>query len=62
MGSCVLFICSVSVMLNSAGSGVNSDVVVLPALSVSWFSWFIRVFVVNIVSLVAVLCVLFGVM
>ena len=37
MGSCVLFICSVSVVLYSAGSGVNSVVVVLPALSVSWF-------------------------
>ena len=34
--SCVLFICNVSVVLYSAGSGVQSVVVVLPALSVCW--------------------------
>lgn len=37
VGSMVLFICSVSVVLYSAGSGVNSVVVVLSALRVSWF-------------------------
>ena len=37
MGSVVLLICSVSVVLYSAGSGVKSVVVVLDALRVSWF-------------------------
>ena len=33
----VLFICSVSVVLYSAGSGVKCVVAVLDALRVSWF-------------------------
>ena len=37
MGSVVLLICSVSVVLYSAGSGVKSVVVVLDTLRVSWF-------------------------
>ena len=37
VGSVVLFICSVSVVLYSAGSGVKRVVVVLFAFSVSWF-------------------------
>ena len=37
VGSCVLFMCSVSSVLYSAGSGVKSVVVVLSAFSVSWF-------------------------
>ena len=37
MGSVVLLICSVSVVLYSAGSGVKSVVVVLDAFRVSWF-------------------------
>ena len=37
VGSVVLLICSVSVVLYSAGSGVKSVVVVLDALRVSWF-------------------------
>ena len=38
VGSCVLFMCRVSVVLYSAGSGVKSVVVVLSALSVSWLA------------------------
>ena len=37
VGNMVLFICCVSVVLYSAGSGVKSVVVVLDALRVSWF-------------------------
>ena len=37
MGSVVFLIYTVSVVLYSAGSGVNSVVVVLDALRVSWF-------------------------
>ena len=37
VGSVVLLICSVSVVLYSAGSGVESVVVVLDALRVLWF-------------------------
>ena len=36
VGSGFFFICSVSVVLYSAGSSVKSVVVVLPTLSVNW--------------------------
>ena len=41
VGRGVLFIVRESVVLYSAGSGVNSVVVVLEALSVSWF-WIVQ--------------------
>lgn len=44
VGRVVPFICSVSVLLYSAGSGVKSVVVVLSAFSVSWFC-FVHVYI-----------------
>ena len=52
----VLLICSVSVVLYSAGSGVKSMAVVLDALRVVGFVWSNHIFLVGMAVLVVVLC------
>ena len=57
MGNMVLLICSVSVVLYSAGSGVKSVVVVLDTLRVSLFCLVQSYISVGMAGLVVVLCV-----